>query len=88
MTAFSTAASRVGATSVDAIEPLVSINSITELRLTGTVTLAWGRAAATISTSNESPNAAIATWRRQPGRLGSDDGAMRAVVKAATAAPR
>src|SRR3984957_19239261 len=73
--ALRTAASREGATSVAAIEPLVSINSMTVLFLTRAATLASGGAAAMTSATRASAKAMSGAWRRQPGRLGITDAA-------------
>ncbi len=86
--ALRTAASREGATSVAAIEPLVSINSMTELFLTGAATLAWGLAAAITKAIRASAKAMSGAWRRQPGRFGITDAASQGDEKAAAAADR
>ena len=48
----------------------------------GTATLTCGRASATTSPAMASPASTSGTWRRQPGRRGTTEGAVGAAAKA------
>ena len=86
--AFSAAARRVGATSVAAIEPLVSLASMIDAVSIGTATVRAGRAAAMIRTASATANASIGTCRRQRGRRGDTDALSAGDANAAAALTR
>jgi hypothetical protein len=64
--AASAARRRVGAMSVEHIDPDTSIARMIVIWLVGTLTMAAGRAAATASTPTATTSSAKGTWRRTP----------------------
>ncbi len=82
------APSREGLTSVADIELETSLASMMAARLTGTATVCWGRAAATISAAIAARKAIIGRCRRHPGLRGVTEAASAGRTNASAACSR
>jgi hypothetical protein len=82
------ASSRLGATSVEVIEPETSVTSRIDARSSGTARVACGFAAATISPASAIASSAIGTWRRQRGATGATLTSSAGLANAAALRPR